>query len=199
MGAAEIQAFMSYLANERKIAGATYTQALRALLSLYKKVLKVDLPWIGGISRHKKPARRPTVLTRQEVQMIFTQMSGVYGLIARLLYGTGMRLMKCAQFNEFDAEYFKKRIVEPIWRHLCYRLFEAHMSGRVPVVAGPGLAWWRCCCIQHRLACNCSRPIRWRDVSVLRRANRNGHADASLSIHGPAPLSLRLQCFLKRA
>lgn len=111
MGAPEIQAFMSYLVNERHVAGATYTQALCALLFLYKKLLKIELPWIEGISRPKKPARRPTVLTRQEVEMIFAQMSGVYGLIARLLYGTGMRLMECAQLRVKDVDFQRREIV----------------------------------------------------------------------------------------
>jgi integrase len=111
MGTSETQAFMSYLVNERKVAGATYTQALCALLFLYKKLLKIELPWIDGISRPQKPAKRPTVLTRQEVDMIFAQMSGIYGLIARLLYGTGMRLMECAQLRVKDVDFQRREIL----------------------------------------------------------------------------------------
>ena len=58
MGGAEIQMFLSYLVNERNVAGATYTQALCAILFLYKKTLKIDVPWIEGIQRPKKPAKR---------------------------------------------------------------------------------------------------------------------------------------------
>lgn len=87
MGGPEIQLFMSYLVNERKVAGATYTQALCALLFLYKKALNIDVPWIDGISRPKKPARRSTVLTLQEIELVFSHMEGVYALIARLLDG----------------------------------------------------------------------------------------------------------------
>jgi hypothetical protein len=53
MGGPDIQRFMSYLVNVRQVAGATYRQALCALLFLYKKVLKIELPWIEGISRPK--------------------------------------------------------------------------------------------------------------------------------------------------
>lgn len=88
---------MSYLVNERKIADATYTQALCALLFLYKKLLKIELPWIDGISRPKKPARRPTVLTRQEVELV--------------LYGTGMRLMECAQLRVKDVDFQRREIL----------------------------------------------------------------------------------------
>jgi len=110
MGGPEIQEFMSYLVNDRQVAGATYTQALCALLFLYKKVLKIELPWIEGISRPKKPTRRPTVLTAQEIELVFAQMEGVYELIARLLYGTGMRLMECAQLRVKDMDFQRREI-----------------------------------------------------------------------------------------
>jgi hypothetical protein len=86
-GGPEIQAFMSYLVNEHKTVGATYTQALCALLFLYRKVLQLELPWMESVSRPRKPAKRPTVLTRQEIDLIFVQMSRLHGLITRLLYG----------------------------------------------------------------------------------------------------------------
>jgi integrase len=50
-------------------------------------------------------------LTRQEVDMIFAQMSGIYGLIARLLYGTGMRLMECAQLRVKDVDFQRREIL----------------------------------------------------------------------------------------
>ena len=50
MGPEEIRAFLSYLNNERKIAGSTYSQALCALLFLYKEVLQIELPWIEGLA-----------------------------------------------------------------------------------------------------------------------------------------------------
>jgi integrase len=110
MGGREIQQFMSYLVNERKVAGATYTQALCALLFLYKKTLNIDIPWIDGINRPQKPARRPTVLTLQELELVFSQMEGIYALIARLLYGTGMRLMECAQLRVKDVDFQRREI-----------------------------------------------------------------------------------------
>lgn len=110
MGGPQIQSFLSYLVNERDIAGATYTQALCALLFLYKKVLHIEPPWIDGIHRPKKPARRPTVLTSQEIELVFSHMEGLYGLIARLLYGTGMRLMECAQLRIKDVDFQRREI-----------------------------------------------------------------------------------------
>jgi hypothetical protein len=67
MGGEEIRAFISYLNNERKIAGSTYSQALCALLFLYQEVLQSELPWIARLGRPKRPPKRPTVLTPTEV------------------------------------------------------------------------------------------------------------------------------------
>lgn len=111
MGPADIRAFLSYLNNERQIAGATYSQALCALLFLYKEVLGIELPWIEGISRPKRPPKRPTVLTQTEVKLVLEHMSGLYQLIARLLYGTGMRLFECAQLRIKDVDLQRREIM----------------------------------------------------------------------------------------
>lgn len=110
MGAPEIQIFLSYLANDRKVSVSTHHQALCALLFLYKNVLQIDLPWLDNLHRPVKPVRRPTVLTRQELERVFAQMEGIYLLIARLLYGTGMRLMECAQLRVKDVDFERREI-----------------------------------------------------------------------------------------
>ena len=94
------------------VSTSTHHQALCALLSLYKHVLKVELPWIEDWPKPSKPPRQPTVLTRQEIDRIFAQMEGVYLLIARLLYGTGMRLMECSQLRIKDID-FRRREMPP--------------------------------------------------------------------------------------
>src|SRR5690606_6233344 len=70
MGAEEVQAFLSHLANERNVAASTQNQALSAVLFLYKEVLKVDLPWVGGFDRVQRPAKLPVVFTREEAQAV---------------------------------------------------------------------------------------------------------------------------------
>ena len=110
MGAPEIQTFLPYLANERNVSVSTHHQALCALLFLYKNVLQIELPWFDNGHRPAKPVRRPTVLTRQELERIFAQMDGIYLLIARLLYGTGMRLMECAQLRVKDVDFQRREI-----------------------------------------------------------------------------------------
>jgi integron integrase len=110
MGGPEIQAFLSYLANERAVSVSTHHQALCALLFLYKNVLAIELPWMENIQRPVKPVRQPTVLTRQEIDLIFAQMEGMPLLIARLLYGTGMRLMEGAQLRIKDIDFQRREI-----------------------------------------------------------------------------------------
>jgi integrase len=109
-GPQEIRAFLSYLNNDRHIAGSTCTQALCALLFLYKEVLGIELLWIDGVSRPKRPAKRPTVLTQTEVNLVLAQMQGVDQLFARLLYGTGMRLSKGAQLRIKDIDFQRLEI-----------------------------------------------------------------------------------------
>jgi integrase len=94
MRSEENRAFLSFLNNDRHIAGSTYSQALCALLFLYKEVLGSELPWMEGINRPKRSPKRPAVLTQTEVKLVLDQMSGVYQLIARMLYGTGTRLFE---------------------------------------------------------------------------------------------------------
>lgn len=110
MGAPEVQAFLSHLSNERKCSVSTHRQALCALLFLYKDVLKKELPWLDELPRPTRPPKRPTVLTRIEVDLLLAQMSGTYALIARLLYGTGMRLMECMKLRVKDMDFERREI-----------------------------------------------------------------------------------------
>lgn len=111
MGAAEIEAFLTHLAVKRNVAGATQNQALAALLFLYKEVLKVELPWLDGIVRAKKPKHLPVVLTRDEVTRVLAQLSGVKWMVATLLYGSGLRLLEALRLRVKDVEFARGEIV----------------------------------------------------------------------------------------
>ena len=104
MGAEEVRAFLGYLAVELKVAASTHQQALSALLFLYREVLGVDLPWLADLDRPKKPKRTPVVLSRGEVERLLAVMEGTHALMARLLYGTGMRLMECERLRVKDID-----------------------------------------------------------------------------------------------
>src|SRR5512135_680654 len=90
LGAAEVEEFLSHLATEGNVSASTQNQALSALLFLYREVLGVVLPWMDTMVRAKQPQRLPVVLNRAEVALVLERMEGTYGLMARLLYGTGM-------------------------------------------------------------------------------------------------------------
>jgi len=108
MGAAEVEAFLTHLAVEGGVAAATQSQALSALLFLYREVLGVDLPWLDNVTRAKKPQRLPTVLTPAEVAAVLERMEGTHALMARLLYGTGMRLMECVRLRVKDLDFGRR-------------------------------------------------------------------------------------------
>jgi integrase len=81
------------------------------LLFLYKEVLLIDLLWLDNVVRAKQPQRLPCVLTRTEVRSVLIRISGIYGLMANLLYGTGMRLMECARLRVKDVDFERGEIL----------------------------------------------------------------------------------------
>ncbi len=111
MGAAEVEAFLSMLATERKVSASTHNQAMSALLFLYREVLAIDLPWMEGINRPAAKRRIPSVLTQNEVAGVLAQMEGATALLARLLYGTGMRLMEGVRLRVKDVDFDRGVIV----------------------------------------------------------------------------------------
>ncbi len=111
LGAPEVQAFLSHLAVARRVSPSTQNQAKAALLFLYREVLAVDLPWLSEIVQAKRQARLPVVLTPGEVRALFDQMEGVMGLVAQVLYGTGMRLMEVLHLRVKDLEFERHEIV----------------------------------------------------------------------------------------
>lgn len=104
MGAPEIERFLTTLAVEGSVSASTQNQALSALLFLYKQVLGIELPWLDGIERAKKPQRLPVVLTRAEVAALLGELTGTPWLMASLLYGAGLRLMECVRLRVKDVD-----------------------------------------------------------------------------------------------
>lgn len=106
MGKQEIGEFLTHLAVERNVAASTQNQALNALIFLYREVLGLDVGVLEGVVRAKTPERIPVVLTRTEVKLLMDRMpEDVFGLMARMLYGTGMRLMECVRLRVKDVDF----------------------------------------------------------------------------------------------
>jgi integron integrase len=111
LGAVEVSAFLSWLATERNVAAATQNQALSALLFLYKHVLGEELPWLGGLTRAKRPVRLPVVLSEAEVRRLLAQLHGVKWLMASLLYGAGLRQNECLMLRVKDVDFAYRQIL----------------------------------------------------------------------------------------
>lgn len=111
MGPAEVEAFLSHLAVDRQVSASTQNQAKAALLYLYKQVLGMDLPWLDEVVQARRPQRLPVVLTPAEVRSLLQHMQGTAGLVAELLYGTGMRLMEGLRLRVKDVEFARREIV----------------------------------------------------------------------------------------
>ncbi|XTI72398.1 integron integrase [Acidithiobacillus sp. AC3] len=111
MGAAEVEAFLSYLATERNVSSSTQNQAKAALLFLYKQVLGVDLPWLDGITTAKPSQHLPVVLTPTETRALLHELSGTMWLVGSLLYGSGMRLLEGLRLRVKDVEFERREII----------------------------------------------------------------------------------------
>ena len=110
MGKTEVEGFLGHLATEEKIAGSTQNQALSALLFVYRNVLDIDLGALT-LARAQRSQNVPTVLTKEEVHAVLAQMSGVCGLMARLLYGGGLRLSECIELRVKDIDFGQRQII----------------------------------------------------------------------------------------
>jgi integrase len=105
MSAEETNAFLSDLASAKHVSASTQTQALCALMFLYKDVLGQNPEWIDVAVRPQRPSRLPVVLTREEVRRVLGQMNGAPRLAVALLYGAGLRLFECLELRVKDMDF----------------------------------------------------------------------------------------------
>lgn len=110
LGEKDIEAFLSHMAVTQKCAASTQNQAYNALLFLYREVLKS--PCVGSIDaiRAKKPVVMPVFMTKDEVAKVLGLMQGMPQLMAKLLYGSGLRLMECVRLRVKDIDFKLKQI-----------------------------------------------------------------------------------------
>lgn len=111
MGGDEVEAFLTHLAVHGNVAASTQNQALSALLFLYREVLKKDWPRPMAALRARKPKRLPTVLTKEEVRQVLRSLSGMHPLLAKWLYGSGLRLMECVRLRVKDVDFRQRQIM----------------------------------------------------------------------------------------
>ena len=111
MGASEIREFITYLATEREVSTSTQNQAMSAIMFLYKYVLEKEITIPPDIMRPVRPKRLPTVLSHEEALAVLDRMSGKTQLMAKILYGSGLRLMECLRLRVKDVDFGNHQIV----------------------------------------------------------------------------------------
>ena len=111
VGAAEVEAFLTHLAVDRAVSASTQNQAKSALLFLYRDVLGLRLPWLDGLTAAPVRRRLPVVLTPRETTALLQHMHGTPGLVAALLYGTGMRLMEGLRLRVKDVDFERREVL----------------------------------------------------------------------------------------
>jgi integron integrase len=105
MGALQINQYLTYLAVKKNVAAATQNQALNAIVFMYKHLLFKEVNQIGDYVRAKRSQKIPVVLSKDEANLLFNNLSGVYKLIAGLLYGSGLRIMECMRLRIKDVDF----------------------------------------------------------------------------------------------
>jgi integron integrase len=111
MGAMEIEQFLTHLAVNEHVAASTQNQALCAIVFLYKQLFKREPGELKELVWAKKAKRLPVVFTRGEAQAVLSQLTGMYRLMATLLYGAGLRLSECLELRVKDIDFSYKQIM----------------------------------------------------------------------------------------
>jgi integrase len=110
LGPPEIEAFLTDLAVNGRVAASTQNQAFSALLFLYQRVLEIELPNLH-VLRAKRPERLPVVLSLDEVRAVLAELDGIELLQAELLYGAGLRILECCRLRVKDVDFARKQIM----------------------------------------------------------------------------------------
>lgn len=111
MGGQEVEAFLTHLAVEGHVAASTQNQALSALSFLYREVLHQELDAAINAVRAKESQQLPEVLTKEEVRQVIAQLSGIHQLLAKLLYGSGLRLLECLRLRVKDLDFERRALI----------------------------------------------------------------------------------------
>ena len=111
LGPAEVAAFLTDLAVRGRVSASTQNQAKSALLFLYREVLGIELPWLDAVVSAKQTRRLPVVLTQDEVERVLGRMRGTSALVARLLYGSGLRILEGLRLRVKDIDFKRHEIL----------------------------------------------------------------------------------------
>lgn len=111
LGESEIAGFLSHLANAAGVSASTQTQALSALLFLYRHVLGRAPGEFRDLVRARRPERMPVVLSREEVRLVLRRLEGTPRLVCGLLYGAGLRVLECLALRVMDVDFARRQLL----------------------------------------------------------------------------------------
>ncbi|PIE46494.1 MAG: hypothetical protein CSA42_08270 [Gammaproteobacteria bacterium] len=104
MGRKEIEQFLSHLAVNKHASKSTQRVALNALVFLYKQFLKKELGQLT-FNNAKQSRRLPVVFSQREAQAVIAQLAGEYALMAKLMYGSGLRVSETLRLRIKDIDF----------------------------------------------------------------------------------------------
>jgi integrase len=110
LSADDLAAYFNHLTSVRKVSSSTHTQALSAIVFLYKHVLELPFERIEKLVRPPRPRRVPVVLTPEEVARVLQELRGTPHLVAALLYGSGIRLLECCTLRVQDIDLERREL-----------------------------------------------------------------------------------------
>lgn len=107
----DVRAYLEYLAVERRVSASTQNQALNAMNFLFEVILRRPMGELGDIVRGERRQKLPVVLAREEVDRVIAELTGEHRLMARLMYGTGLRLMECVRLRVKDVDFDQSQVL----------------------------------------------------------------------------------------
>jgi hypothetical protein len=113
MSGAEVEQFLTHLAVNEHVSASSQNQALNALVFFFGQVLDMDLGKFDAV-RARRGQRLPVVLTPEEVRLVLEHVvgaDGLFRLMARLLYGCGLRVSECCGLRVHDIDLGRNQIM----------------------------------------------------------------------------------------
>ncbi|MCC7185405.1 MAG: tyrosine-type recombinase/integrase [Acidobacteria bacterium] len=110
MGEPQVTAFLTMLATKERVSASTQTQALSALVFLYRAVLRMEIGELAGVPKARSSTHVPVVLGVPDVRRVLDVMNGAPRLAATLLYGAGLRLQECLELRVKDIDFDRREI-----------------------------------------------------------------------------------------
>ncbi|MEM7206493.1 MAG: integron integrase [Pseudomonadota bacterium] len=111
LGKYHVETFLNHLASRKRVSAGTQSQALNALIFMYREVMDVDIGWMNNLKRVQRRSRLPVVLNTQEVSATLKELKGTHHLMMSLIYGAGLRVSECATLRVKDVDLFNNTIV----------------------------------------------------------------------------------------